>query len=300
MNPHRLHAYILFLIVGIIWGIAGPVIKLTLNGLPPDVFLLYRFLLSSIVAILFFGKHIKFHSTSVFFKATLYSFLNVPFALLALFAGIDRTSLLHVSLITLMGPLLTILAGYIFLKDHVTKREKIGILIAFVGSLVILIEPILRAQNGGSLIGNALVFVYIASSAIAGVILKNLLREGVNAVTLANYSFLVGFITLLPIVLGKTEIQSVVTLVTNLNIWHHLGVFYMAFISGNLAFSLLNLGQKTVELSEAALFMYLQPIFSGLLAILILGDHVTTPVIIGSAITFVGVGIAEIKKRRYN
>ncbi|PJA42810.1 EamA family transporter, partial [Candidatus Woesebacteria bacterium CG_4_9_14_3_um_filter_39_10] len=43
MNPHRLKAYILLLIVAVIWGIAGPVIKFTLGGFPPLLFLTYRF-----------------------------------------------------------------------------------------------------------------------------------------------------------------------------------------------------------------------------------------------------------------
>ncbi|PIP57395.1 hypothetical protein COX03_03365, partial [Candidatus Woesebacteria bacterium CG22_combo_CG10-13_8_21_14_all_39_10] len=55
MNPHRLKAYILLLIVAVIWGIAGPVIKFTLGGFPPLLFLTYRFGLSTLVAVILFA-----------------------------------------------------------------------------------------------------------------------------------------------------------------------------------------------------------------------------------------------------
>ncbi|MFI5241317.1 MAG: EamA family transporter, partial [Microgenomates group bacterium] len=86
--------------------------------------------------------------------------------------------------------------------------------------------------------------------------------------------------------------------VTHLGFGYHLGVLYMALISGTLAFTLLNMGQKTIELSEAAIFMYLYPIFSGILAIIVLGDKMTPVIILSAIITFIGVAIAEVKKKR--
>ena len=78
-----------------------------------------------------------------------------------------------------------------------------------------------------------------------------------------------------------------------------LGIIYMAVVSGNIAYILNNMGQKTIELSEAAPFAYLYPIFSAILAVILLGDKLTTTIIVGSIITLTGVVIAETKKRRY-
>ena len=44
---HRYTAYFLLLVVSIIWGVAGPVIKFTLGYFPPIIFLTYRFALAS-------------------------------------------------------------------------------------------------------------------------------------------------------------------------------------------------------------------------------------------------------------
>lgn len=303
MYTPRLKAYIMLLIVSVIWGIAGPVIKLTLKGLPPDIFLLYRFFISSIIAVVIFVFiGIKFPQEPKLIRNILvYGFFNSTATLGLLFWGTDKTSLLDMSLISLFGPILIILAGFIFLKEHITSKEKIGITIAFIGSVLLIIEPLFKNQNGQSgLWGNLLILASLISSAYCGVMLKKLLRQGISPSFLANFTFLIGFLTLLPFVTVKYGLGETFLIIKNTPFPYHLGVIYMAIFSGTIAYSLYNLGQKTIELSEAALFAYLHPIFSATIAVTILGDKLTLPVIIGSIITYIGVFIAEIKKKRYN
>lgn len=303
MNPHRLRAYLLLLLVAVIWGLAGPVIKLTLKGFPPEFFLLYRFFLSSLLALPFFaiyGFKIPKNRRTIF-MTLLYAFLNSTITLGLLFWGTSKTSLLEMSLISLFAPLLIILGGLIFLKEHVTFRERIGILIAFSGSFLIVIEPLLETQNRiGQLSGNLLVFTSLLGNAASGVLLKKLLRQGIPAPTLSHLSFLVGFLCFLPIVFLRYSPAHLLNLFSTTPLPFHLGVAYMAVFSGTIAYTLANLAQKTIELSEAALFAYLHPIFSAILALFFLGDKISIPVAAGSIITFLGVAIAEIKKKRYN
>lgn len=301
MNPHRLRAYLLLLIVAVIWGIAGPVIKLTLKGLAPDIFLLYRFFLSSLIALPFFAVYgIKISpKPKILLMTFLYAFLNSTVTLGLLFWGTNKTSLLDMSLISIFAPLLIILGGFFFLKERITSRERIGIAIAFLGSFLIIFEPLLRAKNGtGQLSGNLLIFASLSAGAASGVLLKKLLRENISAFTLSSLSFLVGFISLLPIVLLRYSSSYLINLISTTPLSFHLGVVYMAVFSGTIAYTLVNLAQKTIELSEAALFSYLHPIFSAILAIFLLGDKLSIPVIIGSIITFSGVFVAEIKANR--
>lgn len=303
MFSARLKAYILLFLVAVIWGIAGPVIKLTLNGLTPELFLLYRYFISTIAAIIII-KIAKLHFPRDLRKLgliILYGLLNSTFALWSLFAGLSKTSLLNSSLITLLGPILVIFIGYIFLKDHVTKREKLGIFIAVIGSVILTLGPILKIDHGESqFVGNLLVAGYVVFTSIAVFIAKKLMRNGISPIFLTNVSFIIGFITMIPIALLNNSLFDIWHLAFDLSPAYHAGVWYMALISGTLAFTLNNMGQKTIEVSEAALFSYLYPIFSAILAVLVLGDKLTPAIIIGGAITFLGVAIAEIKKKRYN
>lgn len=302
MNPHRLKAYFLLLIVAVIWGIAGPVIKITLGKIPPDLFILYRFFFSTLIALFFFVvKGLKLpKEKSTLIQLFIYCLLNSSISLGLLFWGTSKTSLLNMSLIELFGPLLLVLAGYFFLKDKITRREKVGTIVAFIGASVIGISPLLKTEGSeGHLFGNILIFLALVSSAVCGVLVKKLMKKGVSPTLLANLSFVVGFFTVLPFVIIKSGLNYGLSLfgTADLRVW--LGITYMAIVSGNIAYILNNRGQKTIELSEAAPFAYLYPIFSAILAVILLGDKLTPPILLGSLVTLVGVVIAETKKKRY-
>jgi drug/metabolite transporter (DMT)-like permease len=303
MNPFRKRAYIELFIVAIIWGIAGPVIKITLGKIAPDLFILYRFLISSVIALIFFAfKGIKFPKDKItLIQFFAYCFLNSSVSLGLLFWGTSKTSLIDMSLISFFGPLLLATAGYFFLKDTITKREKTGTIIAFLGALIIGISPLIGTVKGdGSLLGNLLIFLSLVSMAISGVLSKKIMRKDVSPSLMANFSFIVGFITVFSFVLINKGINYSLSPILNIKWEVWLGILYMAIVSGNIAYILNNKGQKSIELSEAAPFAYLHPIFSAIIAVVFMADKLTLPIIIGSLITFIGVLLAEWKKRGYN
>lgn len=301
MNPARKRAYIELLIVTIIWGAATPIIKYTLEGFNTLTFLTYRFGLSTILAILAFiilKQHLP-KDKSTLIKLLKYGFLTSTVSLGFLFFGLENTTVLDASLITLANPILITVAGVMFLREHVTKQEKIGMAIALAGTLLTVIEPILQNHGGQiRLSGNVLIVGYLVATAWGAVLAKELLRTGVSPLIMTNASFIIGFISLLPPFL-ITNIQPLTTIAST-PVFYHLGVFFMAFLSGNLAYYLSNKAQKTIEIGEASLFSYLYPVFSTPLAILWLGETITPIFIAGAVIITLGVILAEIKKRRYN
>lgn len=300
MQTARLKAYLMLLAVAIIWGVASPIIKYTLQAFDPAVFLAYRFFMSTVLALIIFyinGFRFPKKINAIILLLT-FAFLNSVVALGFLFFGMDNTTVLDMTLITLLMPLIVSTAGVYFLNEKVTTKEKIGIAIAIFGTILTVIEPILG--NGGSgikLSGNLLILGYVATSAVTAVIAKKLLRQEVEPITLVNTSFIVGFVSFLAFVLSTSTINfSFLTV----HYSYHLGVFYMAAISGTLAFWLSNKAQKTIEIGEQSLFSYLSPLFSFPIAILWLGEKVTPIMVMGGIIIAIGVVVAEVKKKRYN
>src|SRR5687767_13732118 len=101
-------------------------------------------------------------------KMRRYCFLNSRASLGLLFWGIYKTALLESSIIIIFGPVLTVLAGYLALKDKITKIEKIRIVVTFLGSFVIIVEPLIQNNiNSGNFLGNLLVFGYVIFAAIS-------------------------------------------------------------------------------------------------------------------------------------
>lgn len=298
MNSHRQKAYIYFLIVAFIWGVAGPIIKYTLKFVNPDLFLFYRFYISSVVAlfIMTFNKVNIPKDKKILTLVLLYGLFTSTVSLGLLFLGLDKTTVLDMSLINVISPLTVVLAGVYFLKEHVTHKEKVGIGIALLGTVIVLIEPVLKFNDGfGALSGNILVFLSLLANTTAVIILKKLLRLDVSPSFLAHISFLIGFITILPFIIIKYGLINSFTILTSLPTSAHLGVIYMALFSGTIAYALGNIAQKSIEVGEAALFTYLQPLFSTPLAVIWLNEKITVPFIIGAVVIAVGVYIAEKK-----
>ncbi|KKU09296.1 MAG: hypothetical protein UX13_C0044G0005 [Candidatus Woesebacteria bacterium GW2011_GWB1_45_5] len=301
MNPARNRAYLNLLIVTAIWGVAGPIIKYTLGGFDSLTFLVYRFGLSSMLALVTFAvmrPHFP-KDKKVFWNLIAYGFLTSTVSLGFLFFGLENTTVLDMSLITLANPLLIIIAGVMFLNERVTRKEKIGMTIALAGTFLTVIEPLIQNGNGAlRLSGNVLILGYLIATAWSAVLAKELLRKDVSPLTMTNVSFIVGFISLLPfaLIINSRALLSI----PSVPLPYHLGVFYMAFLSGSLAYWLGNKAQKTIEIGEEAIFSYLYPIFSTPLAVIWLGEKITPVFIAGAAVIALGVFIAEMKRKRYN
>lgn len=296
----RVKAYLMLLVVAAIWGIATPVIKYTLEGFSPLIFLTYRFGISTFIALIIFsinGVHLP-KDKKTLFLLFFYGFLNSVVSLGLLFFGMENTTVLESSLITLASPLIISTAGVYFLHEHVTKREKIGMGIAIIGTILTIIEPLIN--NGHSFLklsGNLLILGYVLVTVVTTILAKNLLRKGAGALAMTNFSFIIGFLSFLPFVLfANFSISKII----NVHYTYHLGVFFMAVLSGTFAFYFANKAQKTIEVGEQALFAYLYPVFSLPLAVLWLGEKITPIYVLGGVIIAIGVVIAEIKKRRYN
>ena len=201
MNPYRLKAYITLLIVAIIWGIAGPVIKFTLQGFTALNFLFYRFLISFIIAIIILLKIKKQipKDKKTLTELIIYSLATTTISLGFLFIGLEKTTVIEMSLLYITGPLFSTLAGAFFLNEHITKREKVGISITLIGAFFTIIQPLLKASNNLHFAGNILILVSLIAGTASAIYAKKLMRKDINPIFLTNFAFVVGFISLIPL-----------------------------------------------------------------------------------------------------
>jgi drug/metabolite transporter (DMT)-like permease len=304
MNPHRLKSYLILISVAAIWGAAGPIIKFTLEGIDPLPFLAYRFALSAIFSLIFFGR--KFKSGKKFRQfrenfplVLIYGLLAAPIALGILFIGIDKTTVLDLSLIGIIGPMIVVAGGALFFRDRITKREKTGIAIVLIGVIINSIYPIFKSE-GVRLTGNLLLLLYLFADTGSVLLAKRVVQKKVKSANLTNFAFIVGALTIIPLTFFLYGGSNLINSITTLPLKYHLGVWYMALISGSLAYYLYVRGQRTIEVSEAVLFNYLQPLFNIPLAIFWLGESISTSFIVGLIIISSGLLVAQYKKKGYN
>lgn len=291
----------MLLAVAAIWGAASPVIKFTLDYFPPLLFLVYRFLITLLILIpifvLFDDKLPEFTRRNIL-MIFLVGFFGITLNLGFLFWGIANTTALAAAFITATAPVFVVLAGHLFLKEKVSGQEITGLLIAFAGSILITLSPSVE-KDGQTVFGNALIFGSVITWVGYIILTKHELKDKTSPLFLVTSSFIVGFVTLFPVAIFKYgSIAEITNLIVAAPIQAHLGVLYMAVISGAIAYWLYQEGQKRIEASEATIFSYLFPIFAIPLAIFWLGEKITLPFLLGASIIVTGVVIAEWKKRR--
>lgn len=220
-------------------------------------------------------------------------------ALGLLFLGYQKTTALTGSILNAIYPLLVSAAGVMFLKEHVTKKEKWGMFVALLGTAVVIVEPFFNgAIHETSIEGNLLVIASILVNVVVVVMAKLIMRNKINAMALTHLAFIIGFISLIPITLNRYSLGEIYQLIVTSSWQVHAGVWYMALLSGTVAYYLWLIAQKTIEIGETAVFTYLYPVITLPLSIFWLHEPVTTFLIIGSIIISVGVVLAEVKTKK--
>lgn len=297
---NRSRAYLALLGNALIWGLAVPLAKRGFTQTGPMTFLFYRYVFATLAGLPIF---------IVFWKKLKTSLKNLP-ELIALgflsnilghwflYTGLSKTSALETSLLTTSIPILISLGGAIFLKEIITIKEKIGTFIAFLGSVIIALEPLwFNHQNliFSHTLGNLLVLGYNLSWTTAVLWMKKVAKK-YHPFTLTYSFFITSLIGFLPLALLENPqlfSQNYFSLPQAF-----LASFYMGTLGSLGAFYLYQYGQKIIEASEASLFTYLTTIFSASLAIFWLGEKLTLPFAIGGIIVIIGVILAESRRKK--
>lgn len=295
----KLSPLIYLFLASLIWGIASVILKITLQGINPLNFLTYRFLIASILGFIFIIKRPKIISFGG--KASIwviiYTSLATWISLGFLFLGLNSTSVLNLGMITISTPLLVALGGKMFFNEHITKRQTVGTLIAVLGTIFTVIHPMLFGENETQeFTGNIYLILHMLTDVAAVLTLKKLTRLNVNLLGLTHISFIIGFLGVIPFLFIDNNLNSFLTSVWTLPVNYHFGVWYMAFVSGTLAYYFRAKGQKSISVTKAGLYGYLTPLLTTVFSIIFLGDVLTPIFALGAAITTVGLLLAETKK----
>lgn len=318
-------AHVAMLVTTVIWGIATVVIKITLNYIPPLTFLMIRFLIVALVLLPFVLLELKKNPIDK------HDFLNVALlgifgqtSLAFIFLGINYSTALDSAIIGVITPLLAIAAGHYFFKERINNFVRAGVIIATIGTIFVMLEPIFTDGNavrpvGQRLLGNfwlmlnnLMFLLYIVWSKFSlgentAFIKKRFhffhlkpMRKKYSSVQITTLSFYVGLITLVPLaLLENTGFFGAINPnfnLANLPLNAVLGILYMALLSSIVAYCLFEWSLKTLTVADSAIYTYLTPLFTFPFAYLILKELPTEITLLGCVVIFIGVVIAEHKK----
>lgn len=298
----------------LIWAAAGPIIKLALEDIPVFALLLFRFTLVCVITLPYLILELK---KDPIYKQDIPGMIIMGLSgqtvIAIAFIAFKYTTALDAALISIIGTILTFVAGRYFFNEKITTKESIGIGIATLGTLYVVIEPAFSQEVGidvgQRIFGNILMVIYQLGWPIYVVLGKYLTgnkSKEVNKVfkfmklkplskeyhpnTITAVSFFVGLATFIPMAI----IEAFTT--TSYPVFSFSAVssiIFLAVFSSIAAYGLHQWGLKYVEAQETALYSYLSPIFTIPFAYLLLAEIPSKTLIAGSLIIAVGVTIAE-------
>ncbi|MDO8657121.1 MAG: DMT family transporter [Candidatus Levybacteria bacterium] len=284
-------ALIFILLVSILGGATSPVTKIGLVSIPPLSFAFIRFLIAGILILPFLIGRKDLRSL---WKLTPLSLL-MSFNIILFILGLKTTTATISQILYAASPLLVALFLFILFKERITKKKTIGIAIGFLGVIIVVLLPVLEkgTKFSGDLLGNIL----IAGGAIlSSLYLTYSKKAHINTFSpfiITSSFILVTCIVLFPLSLLESVIQS--GWWNSLTLSSSLALIYISTASTILTYLLLQYSIKYGGSILASMQHYLVPPLAFLFSFLLLGEQLTTGLIVGGILALLGVYITTKK-----
>ena len=227
-----------------------------------------------------------------FLKIIFASILGMCINMLAFFRGLELSTPINSGVIITLSPVLVLILSYFFLKEKITIKKILGILIGFSGAVFLILNSSKTGINAPNIpLGNS--FFLLNASAYAGylIIVKPLTRK-YNIFTLMKWLFLIGLIISAPITFNQF-IEVKWTELPWFAIWRMgyvvIGTTFLTYLFNIYAL-------KKLSPTTVGSFIYLQPIITILFALITANDTLDTTKILSCILVFIGVYLVSFKK----
>ena len=228
-----------------------------------------------------------------FLKILIASILGMCVNMLAFFRGLELSTPINSGIIITLSPVLVLILSYFFLKEKVTVKKIIGILIGFSGAVFLILNTSKTGINAPNIpLGNS--FFLLNASAYAGylIVIKPLTSK-YNIFTLMKWLFLIGLVLSTPITFNQfVEVN-----------WTELpwfAIWRMAYVVIGTTFLtyLFNIyALKTLSPTTVGSFIYLQPIITIGFALITGNDVLDTTKLFSCLLVFIGIYLVSIRNK---
>lgn len=285
---------ILIIIAAISGGSIPPFAKVALEVFQPFTLVLIRFFFATLVLLPFVYRknELSLKAFQNLFWVAIIGSLNPILLFIALqFTKSAVSPLIYASL-----PLMTVLYMAKWRNHSVSKEKLKGVLIGFIGVAMIILLPFFEAKNIDFMgfAGNILIFGAAIAFFIYGLLLKEKQQKlHITPIALTFYFSLATFLLVIPF--SIYEISQKNLIFSNIQVSHFLASLEIGVIGTSLFYLVYQQSLKLSSALTAALFTYLQPVATVIFAVMLLGEKITLPFIIGGILAVAGAQIASKK-----
>lgn len=205
------------------------------------------------------------------------------------FTALKYTTAINSSLIGATNPIITTILCIIFLKDKITFRRAVGIILSFLGVFLTITNANLSTIHNLSLNkGDLLMLVAVCMWAAYSVFSKTVLHK-FSPLILTFYSFLFCSVFLIPFVIYEKP-WLFIKLIPS---YSFLAVMYMSIFASVIGYLVQQMSIKQIGPSKTSIFINLVPIFSIILSVTILKESISTVKILTTLLIITGVYICQ-------
>ena len=270
-----------------IWGSSFLFLRLTSPVFGP-IFLIEMRVLSGLAVllplVLFLGKLAEFQKHWKMIATVSLMNMAIPFCFFAFSAVYIGAGLL--SIINATVPIFSACVAYVVYKERLSRSSLLGLLIGFLGVVVLMFNPDESFGSSGWLaILSALLACLLYGTAI-NLTVNNL--QGVSGLTITAGGLFVSSLVLLPFAFwARPEVLPVG------NIWW--SVFALGIVCTGFGFVMFYRLIDRIGAGRAIMTTYLIPVFSILWGNIFLGESVTLIMVVGCILVLLGVGLTTKK-----
>ena len=275
------------IILSAIWGSSFLFLRLTSPVFGP-IFLIEMRVLSGLAVllplVLFLGKLAEFQKHWKIIATVSLMNMAIPFCFFAFSAVYIGAGLL--SIINATVPIFSACVAYVVYKERLSRSSLLGLLIGFLGVVVLMFNPGESFGSSGWLaILSALLACLLYGTAV-NLTVNNL--QGVSGLTITAGGLFVSSLVLLPFALwARPEVLPVG------NIWW--SVFALGIVCTGFGFVMFYRLIDRIGAGRAIMTTYLIPVFSILWGNIFLGESVTLIMVAGCILVLLGVGLTTRK-----
>lgn len=286
--------FIVILLPIVFWAFAFPFIKIGLEELSPVNLTILRLFVVCCVFLLFLliapKKFTPIQKKDIG-PLFLLGFFGIVVYHLGLNYGEVHLSASAASLIIATIPIFTVIFATILLKEKVTKKIAVGVLLSLTGVIIISLT---------SSDGNPIEVAYLAAavavliSACVGAgytIAGKKLLQRYSALSLTVYAMLFGCIGLFPFLSSSLVAEMAVLSVRG---WG--AVLFLALLPTVVGYVLWYVALEVKSASEVSVFLYFIPVLSTIISWILFGEQITWFFILGGVMVIGGLLIVHKKK----
>lgn len=281
----------------ILWSTVFPFSKMVLTVLPPATLAAVRFSTGAIVLLLYASRNFTWAHLLTALRRHWATFLLLGSIGIWLNnflqnVGLSLSTASSTSLLSTTDPIFSTLLSALFLREALTGRKLAGLFLAFSGVYLVTTNGQLITDWGNSA-GNLIVIAAALCYSVYTILSKRILHVIEPSIVVA-WSTTIGAVLLSVTALCLDEAP----LWSQLTSAQVLATIYLSIVPTSVSVLAYFYVLRRLPASEAAISLFLIPIFSLVWSKLLLQEQVTLPMLIGGGLIIAGVALAMLTGKR--